>query len=233
MEFLNIWYVDEDEVEAIWSQISNITEITKSKEHTKSFWASLRAGLSKWKLVSIEGNGELNISQNISITERETISIQRKIVNIIKKLGGDVFPLQSELVKQEITRLVYVSGYFVLDEMFYKRKPEKNILGKVSNIRRAEDLVWHLKFISNYRIPIGFANKRHDITLMKYKIDGKESCMEDVHVDLFADGKKVNTHVRHLTHRIECMKPFYFKVIGWLEWGDENRFYIKPVVIMR
>ncbi|MBQ8327587.1 MAG: hypothetical protein IJX86_10975 [Lachnospiraceae bacterium] len=93
MEFLNIWYVDEDEVEAIWSQISNITEITKSKEHTKSFWASLRAGLSKWKLVSIEGNGELNISQNISITERETISIQRKIVDIIKKLGGDVFPL--------------------------------------------------------------------------------------------------------------------------------------------
>lgn len=231
MEFSNVWYVDENEVEALWSQLRSTVEVTTSTGHTKSFWASLKAGLSKWKLVSAEAGGEVNISENVTVTEREMFLTHRKILDIIKELGGEAKLLSNVLTKVEGTQLVYVSGYFALEEIFFKGKPEKNILGKIPYVKKADDLVWHLKFLPDYNLPIGLTRKRYSIQSMHYA--GKENNNSVLNVEIYADGKKMSTHVRHLTQRIEYKKPFYFKIIGWLEWVDHNNFYIKPVVIMR
>lgn len=132
-----------------------------------------------------------------------------------------------------MTQLVFVNEYFAIEKIYFKGKPNKNIIGKVQYVKKAKELVWHLKFLPDYDLPIGFSKKRHDITAMKYNLKKSENLNNVLNVDVEVDGEKINTHVRHLTKRIEYMRPFYFQIMGWLEYISENEFSIKPIVIFR
>lgn len=234
-EFINIWYIDEPLVNSLYNQsFDNVVNITKVRTANKSFASKLSLMLSKFRLLNADADVGFNFEKGVSIEEKIQPSVELKIKHLLMKSGGESAVLSDVLEGfTGNSKLVFVSGYFALEELYYITNPNYNVVHKIRNIKNANELIWHLKFLPGYIMPVELLEKQCDIIARHYNLYEVKLNTKDYNVDLFADGKNVKVGVKHLTKQIEYRRPFWFQVYGWLEYLGDRCFSIKPIVILK
>lgn len=231
--YLDFWYIDEEAIGRIWNQkdkptlttvVNEVTSKAKTKEGINVGIPSL---LSLTTSFSDEELMKELLKQNYEMT------VEQEVLELLSELKAE--NACDVLKPNERTRLVYCKGYFLLWELYLKKKPLENILGgKWDKSLPAFKLDWHFKFLPSYNPPVGFSSKRNSIQILKdYEVDLIDFSKEEYDVDMYADGKKVCVNLRHLTNRIEGRIPFYFHVLGQVDYICDNKYQIKPLAICR
>lgn len=232
---MNLWYIDLDMLNSLHNQISdNVIEVVKSTNKRGKLTNGLSFALSKLTPINIGGNLEFDTERGFSVEERIAPTVETKVKKVIDKISETSSFLSDTLSSENAdVGYNYINGYFALDEIYRKSSPYENILWDINKIKCAEDYVWHLKFLPNYIMPKGFSSKRHSIIAMHYQVQEIDFSQEDYDVDLYVDGANIKANLKHLTKQIEYRRPFYFEILGWIDYFGDNHYNIKPVAILR
>lgn len=224
MDFLRLWYVDEEFLNSLYNQISeNITQMTISegKSSDKDGEANIDIGemFKRFKFpIGISLRTRYDIGNSVIKEKIVTPSIEYKIQKLQKHIKQKY--RLNEIVKSDsnVRGIILVSGMFTLLELYYQGEKDKNLIHKQDFIEHPNELVWHMHW------SMKVDNSRRDY-------ENSEELVKDVSVEMFMDGEKLRRNIKHITTSIEKYHPFDFNIIGDFCKIDNCTYTLKPIII--
>lgn len=200
-------YLDEKYVEYLYNlYFTNVTEITieKSRDLKKHFEAE--ADMLKIFPVSMNTEGEIELSK-VDIHEE---TVKPDVVNKVVRILYSHFQMQPIILRELIrdmkeNGIYYFQGKFELISI--KSVDGKDLIKNGKYRKNPEGLEWNLRLVT-------YDKKKMNVAMV-------------------LGGEKILVHHRHLTREIEKYKRFIFNVLGRFKrkaWCTNFKFQAKSVV---